>query len=372
MTIPAAPLPSIGELAFSLLARPSTGKTWQASGRDVLLYDRGASALTEAVRAVAGEDPSRLTLWIPDYMCSEALTGVRGMNVGLRFYPINRELSPDWEWLARAVGEHELPQALVVVNYFGLCDSLEAALLFCGSRRVTLIEDAAHVLRSDHGGGLRHLVVFSPRKLFAIPAGGGMMVPVGWPAIVEPRGVESAGTVISWLIKRLLQSLMRTFGISWHRFRSESEVEELPIWKGSRRLSKLSRKILAMEERHVAKVALLRRANYRQLAAALHGCERIHALVTPVSAEATPYVFPLWVSEDIAGLRRHLVGNGIPASRWPDLPPEVLADPGVHRNALELYEHILLLPVHQTLSSDDLSLIAAKVTEFESDRRASV
>ena len=47
---------------------------------------------------------------------------------------------------------------------------------------------------------------------------------------------------------------------------------------------------------------------------------------------------------------RSLKKMRLPVMKWPDLPPEVLADPENHRFAHNLEKNLLFFPVHQSLN----------------------
>ena len=70
----------------------------------------------------------------------------------------------------------------------------------------------------------------------------------------------------------------------------------------------------------------------------------------------------LWSIMDIQKLRsgwymnffEQMIELGCPVESWPDLPPEVIADPGCHKYAGQLRKTTVLLPVHQSV---DMSIL---------------
>jgi hypothetical protein len=72
-----------------------------------------------------------------------------------------------------------------------------------------------------------------------------------------------------------------------------------------------------------------------------------------------PYLFPLSIANTkIDCVLNALKQRGIPASKWPDLPPEVTGDADIYQTALGLRNRFLFLPIHQTLNKKHLNYMA--------------
>jgi hypothetical protein len=56
-----------------------------------------------------------------------------------------------------------------------------------------------------------------------------------------------------------------------------------------------------------------------------------------------------------------LRGCGIPASQWPDLPPEALTAKEQHEVAIQTHEGLLLLPAHQSLAPYQVDVIGRRL-----------
>ena len=107
-----------------------------------------------------------------------------------------------------------------------------------------------------------------------------------------------------------------------------------------------------------------RRRNYLRLSQAINGVKGVSPLLLTIPDQVCPYAFPLILSDKRKDVALQLQHKGIPASSWPDLPPEVLQKPGEHKTAIWLQEHILLLPVHQDLSCKQVKYMAFKLREI--------
>ena len=77
-----------------------------------------------------------------------------------------------------------------------------------------------------------------------------------------------------------------------------------------------------------------------------------------------PYLFPICLNEEIIEKVYYLLnGMGIPAQTWPDLPPEVKENPSQHEIALKLRRSVLTLPIHQSLTKDQIEYIGRSLRE---------
>jgi hypothetical protein len=63
-----------------------------------------------------------------------------------------------------------------------------------------------------------------------------------------------------------------------------------------------------------------------------------------------PYRFVLDCADDAEACYQALRRRRCPVETWPDLAPEVLAEPEAHAPALALRRRLLFLPVHQSVA----------------------
>jgi hypothetical protein len=350
MTVPAAPLPDTACLVRALganIAPEASPWLMGGSGRTAVFFSRGSMALAAASVALqAGTAGGQWQLWVPEYFCAEALAPLRHLGIPLRFYPVNEDLSPD---LPQDLAG---PGALVLVHYFGFPNTVDKVESACHNAGLTLIEDAAHVLVPHNGIGSSSWVVYSPRKLLALPAGGLLVLPGDnashLPAALSPKAGESA----LWALRRLTQSMLRAARISWHKGPSAAAAASHSD-PAVRECSSYTLNLLREAEGSLAEVVRRRQENYRQVAswtANLRGCTPLHPNLPNT---VCPYVYPLRVSS-AERVVRVLQDSGVPAFLWPDLPSE-------SRGAVakRLATEMVLLPVHQSLLPRELERIHA-------------
>lgn len=372
MTIPPAPLPQVRDLLHACAAPPFTGMPWLSERPEsaIRFYRRGSLALAAGVAALRREQGAEgVTVWVPGYFCDEALAPLRGLAATLRFYPCQPNLTPDWNFLERGVKGAAGNQVLVLVHYFGFANASREAFDFCRRHGLTLLEDGAHLLRPGPGLGLGELVVFSPRKLLAVPAGGVLVflqkLQGRFPEM--PAGPLNRDIML-WVLRRLTQKTFLSLGLSWSWWwRRLPECE--PVCQGPflppalEPCDRYSLGLLALAEPGLAEIAAKRRGVYQRLADCLRGFSGVRPLFPQLPPETCPYVFPLLLDQGSDRVMGRLRTQGILASRWPTLPPEVQAAPEEQRTALSIRDRLLVLPVHQGLTERQVGWMERRLKE---------
>jgi perosamine synthetase len=372
MTIPLAPLPQIRDLLQAHAAWGFTGVPWFNGGAEsaIRFYRRGSLAMAAGVETVRRQQGvKQITVWVPGYFCDEALAPLRGLAAALRFYPCQPDLTPDWEFLERGVEGTAGKQVLVLVHYFGFANASQEAVDFCRRHGLTLLEDAAHMLRLAPGLGMGELLVFSPRKLLAVPAGGVLVSSPKFSGCLPelPAASLSLDTMF-WVLRRLIQKTLLSLGLSWSwwwRWFPDCE----PVCQGPfappvlAACDRYTLGLLALAEPGLTEIAARRRRTYARLVDGLRGFSGVRPLFPQLPQETCPYVFPLVVDQRSDQVMARLRSRGIPASRWPTLPPEVQAAPKEHRLALAIRARVLLLPVHQSLTERQVEWMASRLRE---------
>jgi dTDP-4-amino-4,6-dideoxygalactose transaminase len=373
MTIHAAPIPYLKTLWQALFTGLSDGALWHCpvSGKSIQFYSRGMWAMTEGVTAILDKrDKKNGQVWLPEYFCNEPLAPLRNKEINLYFYPIKNDLSPDWDKLEAITVKYDPPDVFILVHYFGFPNCLDEARLFCDNHGVQLLEDCAHLLFPVNGCG-QNTAVFSPRKLLPIPEGGLLIMSnrsTAWQ--VNKKFSNNKKMILKWLMLRLAQRMMLTVGISWHHFRKiavgnlhNNHANQL---SGSMKMfpDQYTLRLLGVIEKDLDYVLEKRRANYMRLLRAVDGIKGVRPLFPSLPDYVCPYTFPMILSEGRDAVASRLNHFGLPASSWPDLPPEVLEKCDEHKTAVWLQEHILLLPVHQNLSKKQVEYMAFKLREI--------
>ena len=118
---------------------------------------------------------------------------------------------------------------------------------------------------------------------------------------------------------------------------------------------------MTLNERNLDEVAQLRRLNYSRLSGWLDEPNMIRPVFGSLPDGVCPYAFAVTVITGAGGVCEELQAAGVPASRWPDLPPEVLACPDEHAVAIDVYNRLLLLPINQGLDAGHIDYVGRKI-----------
>jgi hypothetical protein len=390
-----APLPSWLDLLRLLVCRPASdtalAAAWCRTGELAGWLSRSAWSLALIASWREGRRPRHpVTVWIPDFFCNSSLTPLRATGARLVFYPLTDKLAPDIS-ACRALTNDSAPDIFLLVHYFGQPTDAVATIDFCSRHGAWLIEDAAHVLRPTSSIGTDgDFVLYSPHKHLPIPEGAVLVVRSGGPGRLGAAELSSFGTPATWAGQ--LGDLRRRLGCSIARGRIRTA-----IWLGKRVLQKLGLRRLGRQVSPFVEQEQLAEADISQLGAPAHGgvARRLltgltadigviarqrerhqlqwDALVLtddasasagiatterPSHREWTPYLAGYRVdAANAAKTYADWQRQGLPVTTWPDLPPEVIANPGRHASAWNLRHSRLYLPVHQSLQALELARV---------------
>ena len=361
MTVPPAPFPPTADLFRALGAVESKGTLWADNVVEISVYKRGRVALAVGIETLRQERGVRsVHLWIPGYFCNEALDVLRERDVVFEFYPVREDLGPDWDAIQAEAPKANTLSVFLLVHYFGFPNDAAAARKYCDANAMVLIEDAAHMIQPVEGVGLADMTLFTPWKMFAVPSGGVLWRPEGQlGSVPAAAGIFSIQT-FGWLVIRSIQKLCVKLHISWHalyRYRGNSSAAVLSRKVRALHCDSYALRLMKLAWLRIEDVIRRRRENYRTLAELSDGIDGIRCLFARLPDSVCPYALPLLLDSPSSSVVARLEQTGVPASQWPDLPPEVIADPAKHRVALDMFDRLLLLPVHQSLSARELKQI---------------
>ena len=362
MTVPAAPLPAIGELLRAFAASTDSSDLWARDSWETSVFGQGRTALGAGVDALGNARKAKSTrVWFPDYVCEDALQALRPRPVEFAFYPVRQDLSPNWDRIGEHAHQSVDLEVFVLVHYFGFANDVGAARGFCDRNGMVLVEDCSHMAAPVERAGGGDMMFFSPWKILAVPSGGVLTAPSDF---VELPATESSGWIsgrsLSWLFVRVTQKLFVRFGVPWHGLTSGAASGSEPCIE---HCDGFTLRMLNVTSSHLVRSVERRRRNYRSIGEALSGIDGVRPLFEELREGVCPYVFPIMIDRGSASAVDRLKSAGIPALQWPELPPEIRASPEDHKVALETYDRLLLLPIHQSLRDKDVQLMLRRLGE---------
>lgn len=388
-SITQVPLPEWGDIAKAFLGGSRKLENlfapWIHPGDRCFPLSRSAwsMAVIARWRQRIRERPS-ITVWIPDFFCNESLSLLREMGTRLLFYPINDRGYPEWSNFP-VVSEDNQPDLFLLVHYFGEPSPVDEAIAFCKRNKAWLLEDAAHVLMAVPGiGEAGDCVLYSPHKHLAIPDGALLVIRKNGPsalglqddvlrvlrevytnAVSGTRQLDRVAAL--WLIKRMLQKLgFRSWKKSEHFGlvdQSGSAISEPPA------MSILANRLLGFNIDRLPRLSAerARRAvDWERLLRSLLLNGGFRFLPTT----ETPYLACVAADDQgaIESLYTWFQSVGLPVTTWPDLAPEVVSCANRHTAAMRFRQTRIYLPVHQSVSSQQINALSEKMRDSMQDR----
>ncbi len=366
--IQTVPLPRFRRSLCGFKARRELlGDSWRVSrDHQIEFFPRGSRAFVDAAKGAA-RDPEKPVCFFPSYFCEGSLKPLRQAGARIVFYRLTRDLTPDWgdvQQCARA--KH--PDLFILVHTFGLIQDAADARAFAEEEGCLLLEDAAHVLMP--GGSLGSggtIVLFSPHKLLALPPISLLSIPNS----LAGRFRSLYRTAWrrrdwKWLARRLIQKGIVALGGLGIQAKARGEgfaddKDGTPsVINYPHEISRLGSWLLGADQRDLAEIARRRREHFAFLARVVAEVQDV-AIPHPFAEwpeDAVPYAFPFFVGEDrVSGVYAALWKLGVPVQTWPDLPPEVRTQPDLYPETLFWRRNLLLLPVHQSLTSQQMDMM---------------
>jgi dTDP-4-amino-4,6-dideoxygalactose transaminase len=315
---------------------------------------------------------------VPSYHHGNEIRAMRAAGTRLRFYPVGRNLEPDWDAL-ESLATPDV-RVLYLIHYIGFPQPIDRLRVW-KERGLTIVEDCALAFLSQQEGksvgSFGDYSVFCLYKTLPLP-NGGVLVGNGRPIENLERlrqRPSSAASVVGRIVELLLES-----------FRSHRPLLGAAAFTTKRGIGRLMDAIRwtrlpvgdSAFDPHSADIEmssicyrLLRRFNYDQIRERRRRnfeflTERLRGKVNPLRKtldEGTcPLFFPILVKDKTAAAR-HLGKRGIGAVElWNEGDPE---SAGGHFPETDyLRRHVLELPLHQSLSLAQLEYMADEVAAW--------
>ncbi len=352
------------------------------------LFARGRQAIYFALKGL-GVQPGEAVL-VPSFICDSVTAPILAAGVRVVFYRVRRDCSFDWPDIERRIQPGV--RALIAVHYFGFAAAIRQCRASCDRLGFLMIEDCAHLLDGEAEGGplgsFGDAAIFSWRKSLPLEDGGELVMKTvrapldirwkresalqtlkcawhAWERIAEPRpssvsqasprqdsadrsGLGGANPLDANLNSSSEESAEETFSV---------EQSGIPISRVSRRL---------LRNADLGKCAAQRRENYRYLEAKLSLLNGVTLLRPSLPDGACPMLFPVFF-DNFPNAHLALRAKGIPAVTWGGVRPSIL-DLREFPEAAFLYDNLVLLPVHQSLTRQDLDVIAEAAAAVRRER----
>jgi dTDP-4-amino-4,6-dideoxygalactose transaminase len=322
-----------------------------------------------------GED----VVLVPSYHHGNEVRAIRAAGAKIRFYPVGRDLRPDFAALDRlADGAH----VLFLIHYIGFPQPIATLDAWRRRHGLALVEDCALAFLSECEGrslgSFGDYAIFCLYKSLPLP-NGGVLVENGRPLDGLPALRMRAPTQAS-VAGRTLELLLEAFRARHDRLGAAlfSAKHAVGRWMDALRwrrlpvgdsgfdvdraqvdMSDVCRRLLRTFD--YEQVRERRRENFQYLAGRLAG--RARPLRSALDNGACPLFFPILV-KDKAAAARTLQRRGIGAVElWNE--GDRACPPASFPETTFLRRHVLELPLHQSLSPGQLDYVADEVARLD-------
>lgn len=324
------------------------------------------------------ELPSGTPVLVPSYHSGNEIEAIRAAGASLRFYGINKKFEPDLDEIMNLCRREPRPRILFAIHFLGWAQPIEALEAICREHDLILVEDCALAMLSEKDGrplgSFGDYSVFCPYKTVPIPNGGLLVQNRGVIEALERLKLEGGGLVS--LIGRTCELLIDRSGHGSNslsdvamvlkrgigKFLSALHVARTPVGdigfdisSVNLAMSGISRRLLRRFD--YGEVRRRRRENFLQLQVKLEG--RTTFVDKPLDEGLCPLFFPLLV-DDKPSAARALQDRGIRTVEFWNTSP-VGSGAG---DVAFLRRHVLELPIHQDVTTEQISYIAEHVLDL--------
>lgn len=304
-------------------------------------YQSARAALFHLLSSLLSPKQAIDTLWLPKYICRSIYQVAEQLGISTQFYSINEDFEVESDI---ALKPHD---AIFFVNYFGIHEQSEAALLARFPSEQVILDYSQAFYQQPRRDVLA--TIYSPRKFVGVPDGG--FLATSKPLCYEALPEDSHSIDRS---RHLVSRLNGDIEVGYREFQvaEQSLDDPTPV-----KMSKLTRTLLSQVSYNSIKER--RRANFTYLNQQLGNMNQLK----PALKDQVPLCYPLLVDAtltDITTLRARLLQEKvfIPCY-WPELKDQN----GLNDFEKKLVSNLLAIPCDQRYTPDQLVRIVDIVRE---------
>lgn len=381
------PLPSLR----NLLSLPAPLRSPFRPGYPAVLTMNGRNAIHLGLAAL-GVKPGA-TVLLPSFHCTALVDPVIAYGARAAYYPVRLDLTLDLAAVEAALADSGAV-ALLCIHYFGWPAPVRGLKALCERKGVALIEDCTHALfGAAHGepfGAFGDIAVFSFRKTLPVQDGGALVLRAPKAAFPRPSRCLPAAyqaRMLKWTLDASragpfkAQPLPSSFASATSSASPASPAVSASAPSGPASaaaahgpdsqddpafLAECLRFPMSLASRLIlgsaspGPVVSARRRNYLYLSRRLAGVTGLVPCFSDLPEGVCPMGYPCLAGDGSARWDYRLRSHGVPVFSFGEELHATL-DPKAFPDARELSARLLMLPVHQGLTENDLERMASLV-----------
>ena len=329
-------------------------------GSDYAWFSTGRSATRFVLKTIEERNPSiKKVALLPPFTCHTVIEPFVEYGYEIHTLPISLDLETTGDEIIHCQ-ERSGASVLIVHRYYGF-DTLPGfgrIVDVLRAKGVVIIEDITQCLYSFFKASDADYYVGSIRKWCGVPDGGFAICREGCfngkPSVEDSEMVETKrlASILKYQYLFEHKGDKPTFKVKYR----EGEVL-LDAQNGFYNISDVSASIQA--NLNLVTVRLSRQANYRALLNGLKSVQSFKIIFNDLQEDVVPLYFPILV-DDRCSLQGFLADNDIYA---PVVWPKPECCPPICKEAEEIYEKILCIPLDQRYGTDDMNRIIKVITD---------
>lgn len=323
-------------------------KFWEFDKCSFRWHNSGAEALAEICKDIFLIKKRTLNILIPSYFCGQSLSYLRSLNAELHFYKLNKDFTPNLNFINDEFGSIKF-DIFLNVHYFGKFFINNEFISLAKKQNAIVIDDCAHIVSPltdfDFKGDF---LIFSPHKHFPLPK-------VAF-SINKANSNNSYANKFSysiplgWLIKQILKkSFRRKLNTEWRvKFSSKEKI-----------LNNFNPSIFTVNAslnyvRSFDEINLKRKKNKDKLIKRLSNIPKWSPLLD-IENLSYPYLLGMICDDEkVAKKRFKLLNKKYPyVMQWPDLPNELLGfKSNLNDECITLVKRTIFFFIHQKINQN--------------------
>lgn len=333
-------------------------------GGDYVWLSTGRSATRFVLKTIQERNPRiQKVALLPPFTCHTVIEPFIEFGYEVHTLPISLSLETTADEIIRSQ-EQSNASVVLVHRYFGYdtLSYIDRAVQALRDRGVVIIEDCTQCMYSSFNYLDADYYVGSIRKWCGVPDGGFAICKEGYftdKPQTEDKAMVEAKRIASVMKYQYLFEHKGDKPTFKAKYREGEELldEQLGVYSIGEVSASIQANLDVLNLRHK------RRSNYNTLLNGLGQVSSFKILFDDLQEEVVPLYFPILV-EDREALQGLLADNDIYA---PVVWPKPECCPPICKEAEEIYEKILCIPIDQRYGTDDMNRIVKVITDYYGD-----